>query len=110
MPIQDGLWQLAGGDVLLAQSGNAEPAILRAREILRYDRDLTRAQFHELDGLLRTVSHAQFAVLTDDPLHQARLRQYEALSWQNSGLSVLIPAVLIMLGAALSFVVFANPW
>lgn len=110
MPLQDGLWQIAGSDALLAQLDNADPAILRAREILRYDRDLTRDQFQELDGLFRTISHTQFAGLTDDPLHQARLRQYEALSWQNSGLSVLIPAVLFMVGAALSFVVFANPW
>ena len=108
MPFQDSFLQMAGGNVVLSQSGNAGAPLLRAREMLRRDGELTLDQFRELDELLRMMSHSHFAVLIDDPLHQARLRQYEVLSWRRSGLSVLIPVIMIAAGAILTFVIVAG--
>lgn len=76
-----------------------------ARHILRDEGELTIQQFHELDGLLHRLNPAQFHALTDDPLHQIRLRKYEALSWRQCRPAALTVSLLIGIAALASTIV-----
>lgn len=75
-------------------------AFFRAREILQVGSDLTIDQFHELDGIFRGVSQAQFVALTQDPLHQAALRRYEALSWWQGSPTFIVVSLLGLIAVA----------
>jgi len=73
-----------GQDVAFVASTGYQPAAFeRGRALLRQECALTIPQFRELDSLLQQLSPRQFALLTDDPQHQVRLREYEALSWRR---------------------------
>lgn len=83
-----------------APRGDDAIAFDRARAILRREGEMTITEFHELDALFHALGQVQFRTLTDDPLHQIRLRRYEALSWRLCRPAALVAFMLIGIGSA----------
>jgi hypothetical protein len=99
MSVQNSSWSAGADDLPAVSQSGSSVAFLRVREMLRIEGELTIEQFHELDRLFHTVSQAQFVTLTEDPLHQAGLRRYEALSWRQGRPAALVASVLMGIGA-----------
>lgn len=59
-----------------AVNGCPECAFLRAKEILRTESALTRAECEELDRLFEVIDATQYIALTQDTRHERALREY----------------------------------
>lgn len=109
MSVQESIY--GAGNLAFAHHGDpqaeAGAELPRARELLGQSGELTPEQFRELDRIFRGMSQPDFTDLIDDPRHQVRLRQYEALSWRRHGALVAVPALFLLAGAVLSVALLA---
>jgi hypothetical protein len=80
---------------LMLRQGSEE-AFLRAQELLRRDRSLTRAECEELHLILDLVSSTQLIALTADPRHRKALRSYEGYIRTPAYLVILVLAILLV--------------
>lgn len=80
----------------IAMNSSTERAFLRAKELLRKENALTKAECVELEELFEEVSRTQFIALTQDPEHARALRRYDRHVWRPA-MPILITLLVLLL-------------
>lgn len=80
---------------------NSESAFLRARELLRSEGALSKAELEELVFVLDEVNGTQFLALTSDPEHDRVLRLMDRYSRRRTREILMIMVVLFFLSVGM---------
>lgn len=85
----------------VVMDSNSESSFLRARQLLRTEGALSKAEFEELVAVLDEVNGTQFLALTSDPEHQRVLRLVDRYSRRQIGPILTVMVVLFFLSVAI---------
>lgn len=88
-----------------ALNSSTERAFERAKELLRKERALTKAECDELEELFDEVNGTQFMALTQDPSHARALREYDRHVWRPAQTIIIALVGLFVISVIMGFYV-----